>query len=368
MAIATGPWGDKYEVPDTAETPTPEITETVPPVTDTVTPTVVPETVETPAAETTEIPEGVIPTETPSDIVPPTPTEVIKEVEKIVEKYPEMDEHTGAIFQALMDGKEDVLLNYLSERHRDYNTMSDYDVVKTNLKKQNPAWSNDDLDLKIEVQYGEIAKIDTSALDPESSECEEALVHNKIVDRNIKVLKLDAIDARQSLEGSKKEIKLPKIEKQQVEVPEQPTAEQLAQGRADWENMVEKEIPNLKEFTFKVGDKDNGYEDVTYQVSDAERKEQRDFLKDVDLKKMVARLGWVDENGKQNIQKMAGDVLKLEKLQQIISSAYTQGKTTGTKGTVAEIKNLDFTGNATTSVAETPLDIGELLWGHINPK
>jgi hypothetical protein len=85
-------------------------------------------------------------------------------------------------------------------------------------------------------------------------------------------------------------------------------------------------------------------------------------------KKWFARLGWVDKDGKQNIQKMAGDVLKLEKLPQIISSAYTKGKTTGTTGTVAEIKNIDLNNKSQSSVSDTPPDIGLQAWGHINPK
>src|SRR6184192_1569150 len=107
-------------------------------VTPEVTPTVV---TETPAAETIETPV----VETPA----PTTVEVIKEVEKIVEKYPDMDEYTGEIFQALLDGKEDVLLTYLAEKHRDYKKMSDYDAIKADLLKKNPHYSDEDAALKI---------------------------------------------------------------------------------------------------------------------------------------------------------------------------------------------------------------------------
>lgn len=374
MATVKGAWGEDVIVEDTIETPITETPETPVEVTTEVTPPVVSEVVETPVAEIETPAVEDTPVETPIVETPtPEPTaaevkEVIKEVEKIVEKYPEMDEHTEAIFNALLEGKEDVLLNYLSEKNRDYNTMSDYDVVKANLRRQNPNWTNEDLDLKIEVQYGEITKIDTTGLDKDSIEYDNAVDHNKTVDRNLKLLRLEAIEARQNLEAAKKEIKLPKIEKPQVELPVQETPEEIEQRRSQWISRVESEIPNVKEFTFKVGDKETGYEDVAFQITDNDRSEQAEFLKDVDMHKMVARLGWVDENGNQNIQKMAGDVLKLEKLQQIVSSAYTKGKTTGQKGTIEEIKNIDLTGKAQTSVAETPPDIGMLLWGDLNPK
>lgn len=376
MATVKGAWGEDIEVPDTIDE-TPEVAQTpeiVSEVTDTVTPTVVPETVETPAAiESPVIEDAPAEVETTIETPTPEPTQAevevaVREVEKIVEKYPEMDEYTGAIFQAILDGKEDVLLNYLTEKNRDYNTMSDYDVVKAQLKAEKPNWSDDDIELKIERKYGDVHKIDVSKLDEDSTEYEEAVAHNKQVDINQKDMRLDAIEAREDLNAQKKEIKLPKIETPQVEVPVQETPEEVAQRQAQWISRVESEIPNVKEFTFKVGDKETGYEDVAFQITDADRKEQAEFLKNVDMHKMVARLGWVDESGNQNIQKMAGDVLKLEKLQQIISSAYTKGKTTGTKGTIEEIKNLDLTGKAQTSVAAAPPDIGTLLWGDLNPK
>lgn len=367
MATVLGAWGESYEVEDTpivetpiAETPeipavvTPELT---PPV---VTPETPAATPETPAAETSAIPET------------PITTEVIREVEKIVEKYPEMDEFQTNILQYIQEGKLSELGRFITDSQRDYKTMSDYDVVKANLMRSNPNYTDEIAGLKIEMQYGEIAKIDLNKIDKELEPdiYAEAEQHNATVDRNLKMLKVDAVDARASLESAKKEIKLPKIEIQtpQVETTNAPTPESIALAKADWETLVDKELPNVKEFTFNVGNDEIGHEDVSYKVSDVERSEQTTFLKDLDLQKMVARLGWVDGNGKQNIQKMAGDVLKLEKMQQIISSAYTQGHTTGTKGTIVEIKNIDLNSNAQTSVAETPPDIGLQVWGHLNPK
>lgn len=335
-------------------------------VTSTDEPTVVPtETVETPVA--TEPVESVVETPEPTQA---EVKEVIREVEKIVEKYPEMDEYTTEMFQALLDGKEDVLLNYLSEKNRNYATMSDYDVVKANLKKSNPHYSDEDAALKIEMQYGDVAKIDLSKIDKDEDpdKYERAEDYNKTVDRNQKLLKLDAVEARANLESAKKEIKLPKIEKQEVQNPNQPSAESIEQGRKDWVEQVEREIPELKEFTFKVGDDKAGYEDVSYTVTDKERSEDLAFFKDASAGSILKRLGWVVDNGKQNVTKMAGDVRKLEKMQQLIDTAYTKGLTKGTKTTVAEIKNLDLSTNNQSSVAATVPDIGLAAFGHLNPK
>lgn len=338
--------------PDAVYTPETPI-ETPAEVTAEVTPTVVTE--ETPAAEPT--------LESPAEVSAPTTVEVIREVEKIVEKYPEMDEYTSELFTALMEGKEDVLLNYLSEKHRDYKKMSDYDAIKANLMKSNPHYSDEDAALKIEMQYGDVVKIDLSGLDADSEEYAEAVAHNKTVERNQKLLKLDAVEARAALESAKKEIKLPKIKQQEVVADNQPTPEAIEQGRRDWQAYVDNSIPEVKDFTYKVGD-----EDVSYQVSDAERKEMSTLLKESSGNQILQELGWVDKDGKQNVSKIAGDVLKLKKMATLISNAYTQGKTAGTKSTVAEIKNLDLSQNNLTTVAAPQADIGLLGFAHLNPK
>lgn len=320
-----------------------------------------PPVVETPAADPIE--EPVV-----ADAPQPTTVEVIKEVEKIVEKYPEMDEYTSEIFKALMEGNESELLTYLSEKHKDYKTMSDYDAVKEGLRKANPTWSNDDLDLKIEVQYGDLIRIDLSKINEEKEpeEYAEALAHNAKVDRNAKVLKLDALNARASLDAGKKEIKLPKITKNEVVPEPTQTAAEIEQGRLNWEAMVDKEMPELKEFTFKVGDDKTGYEDVSYAVTDKQRSEEGAFMKGLTTQSMFDRLGWVDKTGKQNVTKMAGDVLLLANLKTIIASAYTQGVTAGGKGIKAEIKNIDLSTNNSVTATDAQPDIGMMAFGHLN--
>lgn len=291
--------------------------------------------------------------------------ETIREVEKIVEKYPEMDEYTTEMFNALMEGKEDVLYTYLAEKNRDYKTMSDYDVVKANLMKANPNLTDEIAELKMERTYREIYKVDTSKINKEESpdEYEEATDHNKKVEENLKLLKLDAFDARLALEASKKDIKLPKIKTNEVEVPKQPTAEEIAQGRATWEATVNEEVPKVKEFTWKIGD-----EDVNYKVSEDELKDNLEFMKNLNNLTLATELGWMDKDGKQNVAKIAGDVRKLKSIDKLIASAYSQGKAAGAKGTAEKIKNIDLTAKAQTITTGTPADIGLLAFGHLNPK
>jgi hypothetical protein len=336
------------------EAPIQETTEEVTPIVEEEIP-VATETIETVIAD--EIPVAV------EVSTPPTVNETIREVEKIVEKYPEMDEYTSELFNALMEGKEDVLLNYLSEKNRNYSTMSDYDVVKANLIKANPKYTDEIAELKLERTYGELVKIDINKIDQElqPDEYADALLHNKTVDQNLKMLKVDAFDARLALEAAKKEIKLPKIAAQVAEVPKQPTEEEIAQGRAAWETTVATEVPKVKEFAWKIGD-----EEVSYKISDVELSNTLDIMKNLNNNTLALELGWIDKDGKQDVAKIAGDVRFLKSKQQIVSSIYSQGKTAGAKGTAANIKNLDLSNKSQTTVAPTPADIGSLGFGHLN--
>jgi len=190
--------------------------------------------------------------------------------------------------------------------------------------------------------------------------------HNREVERNEILLKRDARDARIALDEARKDIKLPKQEqKQVVQADTQPTAQQLEQGRLDWEKRVDEEV-KLTDYAWKVGDKETGYEDVSYTVSETEKKESLATMRSLNNTSLFAELGWIDKDGKQDLLKLAGDVRLLKSIKQVISSVYTQGKTAGTKGTAADIKNIDLRTNSATSVASTPPDIGMAMWGHLN--
>ncbi len=363
MAIARGVWNEEYEVPDPVETPETPVVET---------PT---DVVETPVVETLEAVVETPVVETPVEEAPVVETpvvetaeakEVIKEVEKIVEKYPEMDEHTKELFDALLNKEYGKVANFLTESQKDFATMSDYDVVKEKLQKANPTWDKDDVAFKMNELYGDtFEKYDLSVIDQKENpvEYEESADHNKRIERYERLLKIDAKDARVALDAAKKELKFPKTETPVVETVAQPTPEELQKLTDDWNASVDTAIPNLSEFKFTV---DGG--DVNYKVTDAERKEQAEFMKTLTPGNLAVELGWVDKDGKQDIAKIAGDVLKLKKMNQLIASAYKQGKTAGTKATAEEIKNIDLGKNSNSSVESTPPDIGLEVWGNINPK
>lgn len=277
--------------------------------------------------------------------------EVEKIVEKVVEKYPEMDEYSQSLLLAIQEGKEDVLFNYLQEKNKNYDVMSDVDVVKEKLRKEFPHYTEKNIEAKFKAEYGrsleftDLTTID-SELDPDAYR--EAVKHNQAVEEKLDLLEVSASDARKWLNEQKKNVVLPKIttEQKQPEVNE-PTAEEIAEANRKWLEVVDAEVPKIQDYKFKVGD-----EEVTYKLTDDDRKEQVEFMKTFDGGEWASKRGWINEDGTQNVMRIAEDVHKLENIERIIASSATQIKTATKREVMKDIKNIDLNEKSTSVQAQ----------------
>lgn len=310
-------------------------------------------------AEVTPEPTTVTTTETPE--VKPEPVVTEKVVEKIVEKFPEFkDDYSKALYQSLLEGNDNEVYEYLQKKNKNYETMSDVDVVKEKLRLDNPTWTAKDVDVEMKYKFGDIpAKKDLSeidqTLDPEAYD--RAVQFNDAVDQKELLLTREARDGRIALESTKKNIEFPKIAQPEKEEVKQLTQEEIDELNRKWDAHVDQEIPKLSDFKFKVGD-----EEVSYKISDEDRVSQNAYMKSFTPDALVKDLGWIDENGNENVLKIAEDVLKLKNLEKIIASAVTQSKVSATKQVVDEIKNVDLNPRSASS-PEIGADLGAVLWG-----
>lgn len=292
------------------------------------------------------------------EAVPTPPQEKI--VEKIVEKYPEFkDDYSKQIYEAILSGKEEELKSYFDEKFRDYNTMSDRENIEFKLKKDNPSWTQKDIEAEVKFKYGksfdkiDLTEIDSS-LDPDRYQ--KALTHNEDVERRELMLERDARDARVWNNEQKKNIELPKIP-----VAEQPqpqpelTQEQIDELNREWESKVAEEVPKISDFTFSV----NG-EEVSYKVTDEDKASLKEKMDSFEVRDYLTARGWFDEQGNVNVKAIAEDVYKLENMAKIVASSATQMKTAAKKEVVADIKNLDL--NPSQQVPELSGDVGSLIW------
>ena len=186
---------------------------------------------ETPVADySVEIvlPEGatIIEEESNKEIVEEQP----QVVERVIEKYPEMNEDAKKLFAAFQSGNEEEVFNYLSEKRKDYSSMSDFDVVKESLIRSNPTWTERDIAIEIKSKYGSLSgKKDLSSIDEDiyPEEYQSAIEYNELIDERETILARDAREARRTLDEQKKNIEFPKFTQ---EAENQPTDEEIAEA------------------------------------------------------------------------------------------------------------------------------------------
>ena len=294
---------------------------------------------ETPVADySVEIvlPEGatIIEEESNKEIVEEQP----QVVERVIEKYPEMNEDAKKLFAAFQSGNEEEVFNYLSEKRKDYSSMSDFDVVKENLIRLNPTWTERDIAIEIKSKYGSLSgKKDLSSIDEDiyPEEYQSAIEFNELIDERETILKRDAREARRTLDEQKKNIEFPKFTQ---EAENQPTDEEIAEANKQWEEMVASEVPKISNFKYKL----NG-EDVVYKITEEEKVNLTTTMKNFNASDYLSKRGWFDQEGKPNILKISEDVYKLENEGKMIGSVATQIKTATRKEVISrDIKNIDM--------------------------
>jgi hypothetical protein len=297
------------------------------------------ETIVAPANDAIEIvlPEGAeIVSNEAEEIVTPEAVPVTEE--KVVERYPEMSDDAKKLLEALQAGNEDELFNYLSEKRKDYNTMSDYDVVKENIIRSNPNWTEKDIAIELKSKYGVLsAKKDLSEIDEDiyPDEYKSAVEFNELIEERETILARDAREARRVLDEQKKNIEFPKLTQ---EVQNQPTDEEIAEANKQWEAMVVSEVPKISDFKYKL----NG-EDVVYKITEEERTNLTETMKGFNASEYLSKRGWFDQEGNPNILKISEDVYKLENQGKMIGSVATQIKTATRKEVISrDIKNIDM--------------------------
>jgi len=324
--------------------------------------------------EQVEQPEQVIEQVTEQVIEPAG--EVTGEVIEQLSQISELDPRKQALVDAILDGKEDLVYDYFKQKNTDYNQFSDIDVIKTKIAKDNPNWDSEDVELELESKYGAVLlseRINLDEIDKDiyPDEYKEAIKINKEIDKAEKLLKRDAKETRLTLEELKNNIELPVSERKWVEqnslnkksegAPESYTPEELQQIQAEWISAVEKGVPEVSEFKFKLGD-----EDVSYKITEDEQKQLVDKMKGFNAENYLLERGWLNENGSPNIKKITEDVYILENNEKIFRSGWTQAKEKAKMDIISkDIKNINLNQSTNTVDAKgsNPYSFGDYVLG-----
>jgi hypothetical protein len=324
--------------------------------------------------EQVEQPEQVIEQVTEQVIEPAG--EVTGEVIEQLSQISELDPRKQALVDAILDGKEDLVYDYFKQKNTDYNQFSDIDVIKTKIAKDNPNWDSEDVELELESKYGAVLlseRINLDEIDKDiyPDEYKEAIKINKEIDKAEKLLKRDAKETRLTLEELKNNIELPVSERKWVEqnslnkesegAPESYTPEELQQIQAEWISAVEKGVPEVSEFKFKLGD-----EDVSYKITEDEQKQLVDKMKGFNAENYLLERGWLNQDGSPNVKKITEDVYILENNEKIFRSGWTQAKEKAKMDLISkDIKNINLDRSPETFDAKgsNPYSFGDYVLG-----
>jgi hypothetical protein len=306
------------------------------------------------------------------EVAIPQPTIIAQEVSEVSD----LDPNKQALIDAILDGKEDLVYDYFKQKNTDYNQFSDIDVIKTKIASENPGWDAEDIELEIDSKYGPsllAERIDLSEIDKDiyPDDYKDALKINKEIDKAEKLLKRDAKETRVILEDLKNNISLPVSERrlvqkdtvsaENVEASAEYTQEELNKIQADWISAVEKGVPEVSEFKFKLGD-----EDVSYKITEDEQKQLVDKMKGFNAENYLLERGWLNQDGTPNIKKITEDVYILENNEKIFRSGWTQAKEKAKMDIISkDIKNINLNQSTNTVDAKgsNPYSFGDYVLG-----
>ena len=251
---------------------------------------------------------------------------------------------------------EDEIFEYLSLKRTNYNEINDVDIVSGIISSENPNWDTDDIEFELEQKYGSALfeeKVNIEEIDKDiyPEEYKEALLWNKQIDKAHKLLKRDAIERRAELEEIKNNIQLPKSSeasfdnnKSSVDEAEQQKGlsdEQVQYLQKQWLESVERDVPTVSEFKFKLGD-----EEVSYKVTADEQKEMVQKMKEFNAEDYLVKRGWVKPDGTADVKKITEDVYILENSEKMFKSGWTQAKESAKMDIIGrDIKNINLSDN-----------------------
>ena len=213
-----------------------------------------------------------------------------------------------------------------------YDDMDTESLVKNYMIFQNPDLNNEDIDLL----YADTYKLE-----------EDEYTDKEIRLSTIK-LKQKSAEAKRELMKFQKENALP----ESAQKAEQEAAT-IEANKKEWAKNVNKSLETFKDVEFSLNDKGDKY---TFAVNDKTMK----YVKDTTLNLPDFWKRYVNEDGTENVSKLAREMAILDNVDSIVRNAYTQGKSGGKEDVIKDIKNPSYNPESKTDT-DTPLSIQDQI-------
>jgi hypothetical protein len=206
----------------------------------------------------------------------------------------------------------------------DYSGMSEMDVIKAEMKLNDPDLTESDMDFLINKEY----QLDTEEYD------EDEVRLSKIK------LRKDARKARTALKEWQDSYTIPEkkesVEPQQkVEQNTQPSKESLEKERIRWESAVKDSASKMDKIDFEINEKGDKF---TFALSDDDRATV--IKNNSDLSTFWGR--FMNGDGTENVEKLNKSMFILDNFNKIIRAAASQFKSEGKDTVLKDIKNPNY--------------------------
>ena len=193
-----------------------------------------------------------------------------------------------------------------------YDEVSDEQIMRENLKMNNPNLSDKEIDLYFRSTY----KTDS-----------EKYNEDDVTLGNIK-LKKDAAKAREELKKLQESVKKPS--------ENYLSQEEMGNIREDWLDKLDEEVEQLEGIAFELDDKGNEF---TFQLNDDDRDSL--YNNNSNLEGFFNR--YTDNSGNWDMEKLNMEMFILNNFDRIVRSVASQNKGVGREEIIKDIKNPSFT-------------------------
>ena len=203
---------------------------------------------------------------------------------------------------------------FFSTQTANYEDMKSEDVVKNHMKFKNPELSMEEINLLYEDTY----KLD------------EDIYTDKEIKLSRVKLKQQSLEARKELMKFQSDNANPKAARDAE-------AEQLAieENKKKWTSQVNEGLKEFNKVEFELNDKGDKY---TFAVNEDSMK----YVRETTLNLPDFWKRYVNEDGSENVSKLAREMAIIDNVDSIVRSAYAQGKSGGKEEVIDDIKNPSY--------------------------
>lgn len=208
--------------------------------------------------------------------------------------------------------------DYIRTQTKDYNDMSEGDIIKEYLSIENPDLSKDEIDLFFDNTY----KVDDKKYSEEESKLGK--IH----------LKRDVSKAREELIDLQREYWTPVNEgesQENLEAEEQA----IEETREDFLDAMDEELDDMESLSFEINDKGDTFE---YKLTDEDKQMVGESLSDLDN----FFEPYMNEDGEWDLESLALDMMAMKLQGKIVRSVANQYKSQGAEQVIRDIKNPSF--------------------------